>query len=177
MCLRVLFHGMSAGRQCVVCFVGFLTVAFFQGAFTYYMTYNSITVDSQIHLHYWAIAASSLLIGGIYPMTQIYQHEADLKDGVVTLSYKLGYIGTFVLCAVSFMAAMACMYMHFSLNNSLNSFWLIQVVLMPVICFFIYWFLLVWKDVSKADFGNTMKMNIISSACLNLCFLFLILNK
>jgi len=162
--------------------IGFLTVAFFQGAFTYYMTYISCTVFGCSPYprpgdHTWAIWASSLLIGGIYPMTQIYQHEADLKDGVVTLSYKLGYIGTFVFCGVSFMVAMTCMFMHFNLRNNLNSFLIIQVLLLPVISFFLFWFYQVWKSTSDANFENTMKMNLISSFCLNVCFLYLIVTR
>ncbi|MBC7390933.1 MAG: UbiA prenyltransferase family protein [Opitutaceae bacterium] len=157
--------------------VGFLTVAFFQGAFTYFTTYYSSSNLPILENHIWAMIASSLLIGGIYPMTQIYQHEADFKDGVVTLSYLLGYVGTFILCAISFTVAMACMFIHFSLKNSLNSFFVIQVLLLPVIVFFLYWFVLVYKDITKANFENTMKMNLISSVCLNVCFLYLIIKQ
>ena len=157
--------------------VGFLTVTFFQGAFTYFTTYYSSSNSPVLENHIWAMIASSLLIAGIYPMTQIYQHEADLKDGVVTLSYLLGFVGTFILCGISFTVAMACMFIHFSLKNNLNSFLTIQVLLIPVIVFFLYWFLSVYKDTSKANFENTMKMNLISSICLNICFLYLIINK
>jgi hypothetical protein len=41
------------------------------------------------------MSVASLFIGSVYPLTQIYQHEADKKDGVTTISYKLGYVGTF----------------------------------------------------------------------------------
>jgi 1,4-dihydroxy-2-naphthoate octaprenyltransferase len=34
--------------------------------------------------------AASLLIGGFYPLTQIYQHRQDKEDGVRTLSMLLG---------------------------------------------------------------------------------------
>lgn len=156
--------------------IGFLTVAFFQGAFTYFLTAFSISTSFQFQHHIWAIISSTLLLGGIYPMTQIYQHDADLKDGVVTLSYKLGFIGTFVFCAISFMLAMASMYLHFTTKNELNSFITIQLFLFPVVVFFVYWFVKVWKNTSYANFENTMKMNLIASLCLNACFFFLVIS-
>ncbi len=158
-------------------FIGFFTVAFFQGAFTYLMTYYSTSNQPVLENHLCAMIASSLLIGGIYPMTQIYQHEADLKDGVVTLSYKLGYIGTFLFCSISFTLAMVFMFIHFYFKNNLNSFWAIQVLSSPVVVYFFYWFVKVYKDSSKANFENTMRLNLISSLCLNICFLYLIIRK
>ena len=154
--------------------IGFLTVAFFQGAFTYYMTYISVSDFVSLQDHAWAMLSSTLLLGGIYPMTQIYQHEADLKDGVVTLSYKLGHLGTFLFCAISFGLAMVCMFLHFSSKNEPNTFWIVQLFLFPVVVFFVYWFLQVYRNETKANFENTMKMNLIASACLNACFLYLV---
>lgn len=155
---------------------GFLTVAFFQGAFTYFMTYVSVARGDAISTHCFAMVACSLLLGGIYPLTQIYQHEADLKDGVVTLSYKLGYLGTFVFCALSFGLSMACMFIHFRLKGDLGSFVLIQLFLFPVVMFFGYWFWRVWKDRKQANFDNTMLMNMLASLCLNACFLYLFIS-
>jgi 1,4-dihydroxy-2-naphthoate octaprenyltransferase len=44
--------------------------------------------------------ACSLLLGGFYPLTQIYQHDADRRDGVRTLSLVLGYRGSFVFTGI-----------------------------------------------------------------------------
>ena len=52
-----------------------------------------------------AMIAASLLIGGFYPLTQIYQHEDDLEDGVKTISYKLGYKGTFIFTGIVYVLA------------------------------------------------------------------------
>ncbi|HEV7382451.1 MAG TPA: UbiA family prenyltransferase, partial [Dyadobacter sp.] len=81
---------------------GFLTVAVFQGAFTFYMSYLAIS-GQELTLtqpHIYLLLGCSFQIAGAYPLTQIYQHEADLKDGVVTLSYRLGYRGTFIFTAL-----------------------------------------------------------------------------
>jgi 1,4-dihydroxy-2-naphthoate octaprenyltransferase len=53
---------------------------------------------------------ASLFIGSVYPLTQIYQHEADKKDGVTSLSYKLGYSGTFVFSGIWFSIATVLLY-------------------------------------------------------------------
>ncbi|MDP4290530.1 MAG: UbiA family prenyltransferase, partial [Bacteroidota bacterium] len=80
--------------------IGFLTVFIFQGAFVYLMTASAITNTPLAQFftvnNIICMSVASLFIGSIYPLTQIYQHEADKKDGVISISYKLGYIGTFV---------------------------------------------------------------------------------
>src|SRR5687767_13642526 len=73
---------------------GFLTVIIFQGAITYYMVYMGSGGDNS--LPWQGMLISSLLFGGFYPLTQVYQHKQDLKDGVRTISYKLGVKGTFI---------------------------------------------------------------------------------
>ena len=55
----------------------------------------------------------ALLIGGFYPLTQIYQHQQDLDDGVNTISYKLGYNGTFIFCAIVYLIAWVFMAQFF----------------------------------------------------------------
>ena len=85
--------------------IGFLTVITFQGAFTYYMSIagisgNALPVDvAGIYI----LLGCSFQIAGAYPLTQVYQHKQDLADGVVTLSYKLGYKGTFAFSALMFL--------------------------------------------------------------------------
>ncbi len=57
---------------------------------------------------------SSLFLGSAYPLTQIYQHEADKKDGVISLSYKLGYKGTFFFSSILF--TMASIFLFYYLR-------------------------------------------------------------
>jgi 4-hydroxybenzoate polyprenyltransferase len=157
--------------------LGFLIVTFFQGAFTFYLTHLGVTktfldVNSTT---IWVLLACSLQIAGVYPLTQIYQHEQDLADGVTTISYKLGYKGTFIFSAIMFALCNACYFIYFKNINQLNSFYIIQLFFIPIATFFIYWFLLVIKNTNNANFKNTMWMNLIAAICMNICFVILIL--
>src|SRR5690606_10103933 len=73
---------------------GFLTVVIFQGAITYYMVFMG-SGGMAWPLPWPGMVISSLLFGGFYPLTQVYQHQQDLRDGVRTISYMLGVNGTF----------------------------------------------------------------------------------
>ena len=61
--------------------IGFLTVFIFQGAFVYLMASSAITdfsMDTFFTLNnIICMSVASFFIGSIYPLTQIYQHEAD----------------------------------------------------------------------------------------------------
>lgn len=152
---------------------GFLTVIFFQGGFTFWMVFNG--AGNQ----YFNISPSmipvfigcSLLIAGVYPLTQIYQHKADKESGDITISLKLGYTGTFIFTACMFFAANFLFYKFFNDAGKLNHFILFQAFLLPVIIYFLYWFIKVFRDINEASFENTMKMNFIASSCMNACFI------
>jgi 1,4-dihydroxy-2-naphthoate octaprenyltransferase len=119
---------------------------------------------------------ASLFMGSIYPLTQIYQHEADMNDGVISISYKLGYIGTFVFSAILFSVAAALLFYFFRINSQQFAFVLFLVIMLPVIAKLTIWFNKVRKDTKNANYENTMTMNLLTSSCMNLYFLLLILN-
>jgi len=156
---------------------GFLVVTVFQGAFTYYMSTVGITGDilSFDEKTFFVLLGCSFQIAGAYPLTQIYQHKQDLRDGVVTLSYKLGYRGTFVFTAIMFALCNIFYYLYFAQKNSGTVFFIIQMFFLPIVMYFCYWFYLVNKNVENADFKNTMRMNWIAAICMNSCFLVLII--
>ncbi len=156
---------------------GFLTVVFFQGAVTFWMVYTgvskyAITWNSDLIL---ASSACLFLIGGVYPLTQVYQHEADKVAGDITISYKLGIRGTFIFCAIMFALANGLMYFYFSSKQQILYFILFQAFLFPATFFFIKWFLKVIKDREQASFKNMMRMNFIASTCMNLFFITLLI--
>lgn len=159
---------------------GFLTVMIFQGAFTYLMV-SSATADFSIE-HFFStnniicMTVSSLFIGSVYPLTQIYQHQADKKDGVNTISYKLGYIGTFLFSASFFLLATILLFYYFDLKQQRIAFVLFTLMMLPVILRLMYWFNEVRKNTAKADFENTMAMNFWASTCMNIYFSILIAN-
>ena len=122
-----------------------------------------------------SIIASSLLIGGFYPLTQIYQHEDDIKDGVKTISYKLGYTGTFIFTGIVYVLAFCMLGLQFFLNLEGPKFIILQAFMLPVFVFFFVWFIKVLKNKKEANFKNTMRMNLLASVCTNLGFITLLI--
>lgn len=155
--------------------VGYLTVIIFQGAVTYFMVYHGSSVNKTLGVPPVDMAAASLLIGGFYPLTQIYQHEADKKDGVVTISAFLGYRGTFIFTALVYTLAMSLLTWSFYARGEQNKFLALATMMLPILVYFFSWAGLVWKDVRAANFTNTMRMNLLASICTNLAFLTLLI--
>ena len=161
--------------------VGFLTVFVFQGAFVYFMSMAAITGFNAHDLNsintIICMSISSLFIGSIYPLTQIYQHQADKNDGVISISYKLGYTGTFIFSGLMYTLATILMFYYLSLKHQSIAFIVFIVVILPVVYKLSVWFAKVRKDTSNANFDNTMTMNVLASASMNLYFLILIINR
>jgi 1,4-dihydroxy-2-naphthoate octaprenyltransferase len=160
---------------------GFLTVFVFQGAFVYFMSMAAITGFNKADIisvnTIICMSISSLFIGSIYPLTQIYQHQADKNDGVISISYKLGYTGTFLFSGLLYTLATILMFYYFSLKHQFFAFFLFIVVILPVVYKLSVWFAKVRKDTRNADFDNTMAMNKLASFTMNLYFLILIINR
>ncbi len=157
--------------------VGFLTVVIFQGAFTYYMSIAGIS-GASLRLdtaNIYVLLACSFQIAGAYPLTQIYQHEQDLRDGITTLSYKLGYTGTFLFSALMFVLCNVFYYLYFTSRELGMIFFIIQVFFVPIVAWFGIWFAMVRKDRRQANFRNAMRMNWIAAICMNSCFIVLII--
>jgi len=150
--------------------IGFLTVIINQGGTTFFLVYHAVSSNLTLHIPWDGVLISTLLIGGFYPITQIYQHEQDAKDGVNTISMMLGKRGTFVFCVLLYTLSFTLLFFHFYQLNQTNSFLVIQILFAPVIVYFLNWFVQVWKDGTKADFEHTMKMNWLASTCTNLAF-------
>jgi 1,4-dihydroxy-2-naphthoate octaprenyltransferase len=159
--------------------IGFLIVVIFQGGFTYFMSYIAISdlTFSFSLTNALIMTACSLQIAGAYPLTQIYQHKEDLKDGVVTLSYKLGYKGTFAFTAFMFTLCNVVYYFFFLESGRPNLFFILQLFFVPILIYFSIWAIKVIKNTAEANFKNTMRMNLIASVCMNSCFLFFIFLK
>jgi 1,4-dihydroxy-2-naphthoate octaprenyltransferase len=161
--------------------IGFLTVFIFQGAFVYLMASSAITDFSVENFftrnNILCMSVASFFIGSIYPLTQIYQHEADKKDGVNSISYKLGYTGTFVFSAILFSLATIFLYYYFNFKHQQIALILFLLIMLPVVTKLILWFNKVRKDTMNANFENTMTMNLLASTCMNLYFMLLIFNN
>ena len=168
------FRGIRLKRFPVT---GYFIVIFFQGAVTFFLSYHGSSAGKTLHIPLWPTLAATLLIGGYYPLTQVYQHEDDLKDGVQTISYKLGKKGTFVFCGIVFALATIAMFFTFEEQKQLKLFFIFAICMLPMVLFFIQWMMKVWKDGSKADFKNSLWMNLLASCCTTICFLILIILK
>lgn len=155
---------------------GYLTVIVFQGAVTFWLVYHgSHFPDVSFNIPASGMLASSLLIGGFYPLTQIYQHEADRKEGVITISALLGYRGTFIFTGIVYFFAFLVLAYHFFSSLEIQQFFILQIFMLPVLVYFFVWAAQVWKDRAMADFSHTMKMNILASTCTNTAFLTLLI--
>lgn len=156
---------------------GFLTVFVFQGALVFFLTYHAVAKAGLQQTPRLPLLLSSLLIGALYPLTQIYQHEEDRKDGVTTISYIFGKRGTFLFSTLLFLVATAGMYLLFRDEGRLNFFYLYLLYLLPVVLFFLYWMAKVWTNENAADFRHSLRMNLLSTLCTTAFFITLILLK
>lgn len=155
--------------------IGYLTVIIFQGAATFSLVYHGSHTEKTLQVPVAAMIASSLLIGGFYPLTQVYQHEADLKDGVRTISYILGIKGTFIFTAMIYCFAFAALAYTFFTSLEIREFYVLATSMLPVVVYFFIWAAKVWKDKRQANFENTMRMNSIASICTNIGFIVVLL--
>jgi 1,4-dihydroxy-2-naphthoate octaprenyltransferase len=156
---------------------GFLLVVLCQGALIFWMVYHGSHKSQPLHVPITGCIASSLLIAGAYPLTQVYQHEADSRDGIKTISMLVGIRGTFILSALLFTGAFMALGLHFALQLEFDRFMVLLLCFMPVLIFFLQWAIKTWRDPSAASFDNLMKMNIISAICSNTGFLIILIWK
>ena len=151
--------------------IGYLTVIICQGALVFFLVFHG----SQVHLSFEvpreAMIASSLLVGGFYPLTQLYQHEADRKDGVKTISLLLGYRGSFIFTAIVYTLAFFLLAYSFISTLQIKEFEVLATCMLPVLVYFFIWASKVWKDPAQANFANTMRMNLLASVCINVGFI------
>ncbi len=155
-------------------YLGWASVMFFQGGYTYLL--GNMAAEHQVALSWFSpknlecMLFASLIIGGSYPLTQIYQHDEDSQRGDYTISYKLGITGTFVFTSVLFSAG-ALVALHYFLTwYSLSQFFIFTTCLAPVILYFATWFWKTSKNKTIADYQHAMWMNQISSVCMVICF-------
>lgn len=155
--------------------IGFLTVFIFQGAVIFFITYHSVHPEQIFDVPVIPCITSSLLIGALYPLTQIYQHEEDKKDGVTTISYLLGKKLSFVFSMLLFLFATFLLFLRLKQHDQLNHFYLYLMLMLPVVLFFLYWMRRVWINDGEANFINSLRMNVIATVCTTVFFITLII--
>jgi 1,4-dihydroxy-2-naphthoate octaprenyltransferase len=155
---------------------GFLIVFFFQGAWIFCANILALSSPELLLLEPVILSALavSCMIGTVYPITQIYQHEADGRDGVTTLSMLLGTKGTFIFSALLYALVNILVYFAFSALHRPGDFFLFSLVMLPSALFFFTWALRSFKDAAHVNFKNTMIMLVLSSMLNNLYFFILL---
>jgi 1,4-dihydroxy-2-naphthoate octaprenyltransferase len=156
--------------------LSWLIVGLFQGAYIFMLVYSFgqgvawpeglLKETANQVMPIFGAVFSSLLLWSIYPITQVYQHASDKKAGDTTMSMVLGIRGTFYNTILFFSSAIFLSYFFLSFKQ----FLMFNIFAAPVALYTLAWFVKVYKDPSKANFQNTMNMNLLSSLLLNICF-------
>ena len=155
--------------------IGYLTVVIFQGSLTFFLVMHGSSADNTMEVPLIGLVTAGLLIGGFYPLTQIYQHKQDKDDGVVSISSMLGYKGTFIFTAIVYVLAMCSLGFYLTSNLEQTNFFIIQIFFIPILVFFLWWFKKVLANTGAANFKNTMRMNLLASFCSNCAFITLLI--
>ena len=112
-----------------------------------------------------------MILWGVYPLTQVYQHKEDSRRAETSYSLWVGIKGTFVssVLAFSLAAPVFIFFLYFLMpQDLLVSLSLLGFGLVPALVYLGMWMHRVWKDENAADFKSTMTMNILASGGLNL---------
>ena len=160
-------------------FAGWLSVMFFQGGYTFIQAHLAAT-DNFCGCWFNAqnlecVLFASLIIGGSYPLTQIYQHEEDGERGDHTISYRLGVKGTFIFSTIFFLAGATVAFHYFTHYFSMAQFLVFAACTLPLTAYFSYWFYISMRDQSNVDYKHAMWMNKISANCMIVCFIIILL--
>lgn len=158
-------------------FLSWTIVSLFQGGFTFMFVHMTVIGDFSFQWfaekNLTGFIISSLLVGAMYPLTQVYQHSEDSRRGDRTLSLLLGINGTFIFSALLFLVSSVIMFFYMQKFYSTQYFWIFLLFLLPVVAFFLFWSRAVLNDRREANFKNTMMINKISACCMISCFLIL----
>ncbi len=154
-----------------------LVVTLFQGSFIYFSIQWALTSSIEFILAPFNLimgVTATLFLIGSYPLTQIYQHEEDKGRGDITISLKLGKIGTLVFSSFIFGIATLLLAYSFYSQNKLENLIIYLACGTPILLYFGLWSKKVLKDNEEANFENTMRMNAISSLSLSTAFIIML---
>ena len=153
-------------------FLGYGIVVVFQGAWIFAMTCWTLSDPLTWDVATWLGGLASLaLLGASYPLTQIYQHEQDMRDGVKTLSYVLGVRGTFVFSMTMFAVFLGLMF-GYLLTEQWGWMWAwgLLLAMSPAAIHLVTWCKAAWQDPREANYKNTMVMSTRGALCTNAYF-------
>ncbi len=173
------WHGIRIKKYA---FLSFLTVVFFQGAYMFSIVYvfcQNISFSEAILQENYAMPAliSSLIVAGIYPISQIFKHKSDARAGIHSFSMWLGIRGTFEFSGFCQLAVTFLIGYHFIDSNQSHLFYVFIIFLFPVLAYFLWWASKVWNDPKQVNYRYTMLFNKFASSFLDLYFISVIVIK
>lgn len=158
--------------------IGFLIVTIFQGPLIFTLVIWSLAKSISFPWFTSGLLLSYLIIAAGYPLSQIYQHDQDRKDGVTTISMLLGVRKTFIFSGLMFFLLFVLYVYHFEFANPHRVGWIVSVLfLLPVGVFFTKWMQASFSLPSEANYENTMKMNKMGAFAFNVGFIFILILK
>ncbi len=154
-------------------FAGWVGVGLVQGSLTYLAVVQGLGHGLPwADIRVWGGAATAaLFLWGVYPLTQVYQHEEDALHGDLTISRLVGIRGTFILSAGFLGATMAAFTLLFVTLRGWPTVLLLLGIQTPTLLYFLWWAVSVWRNPVKANFGRTMGMNTLAAGLMNIFFL------
>lgn len=152
-----------------------LLVTGFQGMGVVFLVLSGMNPtmhQTQLYVSHFAVAlGATFTLMGSYPITQIYQHEADKANGDLTLSRLLGIRGTLLWSGLCLTIGIALMTAAFVSQLDWRYGLLFLVGTQPAALFFIWWTVAVWRNEDAANYANTMRMNALSGIGLTVSLL------
>ncbi|TVQ42413.1 MAG: hypothetical protein EA362_13265 [Saprospirales bacterium] len=158
--------------------LGFLWVIIFQGAMTYWFCISlfqqEINIFSQTSSqHLSAMILASAMIASTYPLTQVYQHEQDRKDGIFTISMLLGIKNTFKFSGLMIMVFTLFLAGYLISFERWYDIFIFLILNIPASWHFYTWNKKVKSNSNNANYKNTMRMSLLGAGGANLFFIYL----
>jgi len=153
---------------------GWLLIGIGQGGLTFLLVVASIGKAGQAGIGgetlLESLAATALLLG-VYPLTQIYQHEEDARRGDLTISRLVGIPGSFILSGIFLGIGILGLGAFVDMRGGAPWTLAYLGIQLPATIYFIVWFARTLRDPAMADFRHAMRMNLLASGCLSLFFI------
>jgi 4-hydroxybenzoate polyprenyltransferase len=157
-----------------------IVVTFFQGAFTFAMVQVGVGLKLQEVLQFpnfgFAIV-STLFLCGSYPLTQIYQHHEDSQRGDITISLLLGITGTYIFAAISLLLGTGVLLWLYYTADQFQNIIIFLIATAPILYYFTNWAIGATRNNTLVNYDNTMHMNKISSVCISIAFITMLVFK
>lgn len=149
---------------------GWLYTSLGQGFMTALLVAGSVGGEPLINMKGALVPAAimSLLLMGFYPLTQVYQHQADGERGDLTVSRLLGVRKTFFFSAPFLCLSLTALFWYILSVAGSGPAILYVVLSLPGFLLFVRWFRRVLKDPSAADWDHAFALSLTASAGLNL---------